>query len=354
MPFGVGKDAPHLLYLSACSARDACGCSPSPLSACWPPTAACGCTTSGCRNRPTPAGSTTPTVRLLERSRCAACVRTAPRRRPVSRPGDRIVAIDGVPLDRYRVFLDAFGRRPAGARVVAAGDAGGRIAPCRVSAHDGARRARRKARSSSASMWWLGTALTGYPLIFLAVASAVLLQRPGDRAAWVMALAFGGLIAGAPLLLFEPQMPPPLRRFMVPVWAFLISTMATALFYFFTVFPAPSPIDRRVPWLKRVLGVRGARGRHDTRRRVLRHRRQRRAQVDQRAPAAHAGHLGGVELQHRLHVAGAGVAGQATHSATSRPAGKRASSWRARCAGSGRSPCCRSCWRRAAASDLTR
>ena len=30
-------------------------------------------------------------------------------------PGDRIVAIDGVPLDRYRVFLDAFGRRPAGA-----------------------------------------------------------------------------------------------------------------------------------------------------------------------------------------------------------------------------------------------
>ena len=116
----------------------------------------------------------------------------------------------------------------------------------------------------------LGHALTGYPLIFLAVASAVLLQRPGDRDAWVMALAFGGLIAGAPLLLFEPQMPPPLRRFMVPVWAFLISTMATALFYFFAVFPAASPIDRRVPWLKRVLGVRGARCRHDTRRRVLR------------------------------------------------------------------------------------
>ena len=97
-------------------------------------------------------------------------------------------------------------------------------------------------------------ALTGYPLIFLAVASVVLLQRPGDRVAWVMAIAFGGLIAGAPLLDLEPRMAPSLRWFMVPVWAFLVWTMPAALYYLFAVFPAPSALDRRVPWLKILIG----------------------------------------------------------------------------------------------------
>ena len=32
------------------------------------------------------------------------------------KPADRIVAIEGQPLDRYRVFLDAFGRTLAGRR----------------------------------------------------------------------------------------------------------------------------------------------------------------------------------------------------------------------------------------------
>jgi sigma-B regulation protein RsbU (phosphoserine phosphatase) len=86
------------------------------------------------------------------------------------------------------------------------------------------------------------------------VAAVVLLQRPADRDAWVMAFAFGGLIAGAPLMILEPQMAPALRRFMVPVWALLLSTMPAAMYFFFAVFPAPSVIDRRMPWLKWLLG----------------------------------------------------------------------------------------------------
>jgi phosphoserine phosphatase RsbU/P len=170
------------------------------------------------------------------------------------RAGDRIVAIDGRPLESYAVFLDAFGRSPRGTVLAlqVTGAGGGRtlrfpIVTIREELGG-------EIGGESASGRLLALALTGYPLIFLAVASVVLLQRPGDRDAWVMAVAFGGLIAGAPLLLLEAQMPPPLRRFMVPVWVFLASSMPAALYYFFAVFPAPSWLDRRVPWLKRVIG----------------------------------------------------------------------------------------------------
>jgi phosphoserine phosphatase RsbU/P len=170
------------------------------------------------------------------------------------RAGDRIVAIDDQPLDSYDRLLDTFGRT-----------APGRALSLRVAGSDGARtitfpitRNRDKAQAGPAagsrSLRVLATVITGYPLVFLAVASVVLLQRPADRHAWVMALAFGGLIASAPLLMIEPQMPSGLRRFMVPVWVFLASTMPAALYYFFAVFPAASAVDRRVPWLKGVLG----------------------------------------------------------------------------------------------------
>jgi sigma-B regulation protein RsbU (phosphoserine phosphatase) len=175
--------------------------------------------------------------------------------RAMLRAGDRIVAIDGRPVDRYRVFLDAFGRTPAGRSLTLDlqrpdGTAASVRFPL-VSVQD---EHGTPAGGASAAGRLLATALVGYPLIFLAVASVVLLQRPGDRVAWVMAIAFGGLIAGAPLLQLEPQMPPALRRFMVTVWACLVSTMPAALYYFFAVFPAASPLDRRVPWLKVILG----------------------------------------------------------------------------------------------------
>jgi sigma-B regulation protein RsbU (phosphoserine phosphatase) len=170
------------------------------------------------------------------------------------RAGDRIVAIDHQPLDSYDRFLDAFGRT-----------APGRSLSLRVAGSDGTRtitfpltpnrdKAEARGGADPRSSRVLAMVLTGYPLVFLAVASVVLLQRPADRDAWVMALAFGGLIASAPLLMIEPQMPSALRRFMVPVWVFLASTMPAALYYFFAVFPAASSVDRRLPWLKWLLG----------------------------------------------------------------------------------------------------
>jgi len=62
---------------------------------------------------------------------------------------------------------------------------------------------------------------------------------------------FLGFLAVAPL--FEGNIPSLLRGFVV-FYKIVMSWSSLALFYyFFAVFPASSPIDRKVPWLKYVL-----------------------------------------------------------------------------------------------------
>jgi len=103
----------------------------------------------------------------------------------------------------------------------------------------------------------LGKVLSFYPLFFLIVGVAVLFLRLDDADAWRLSLMFGGFIAAAPLV--EGAIPPHLRPFMgwyhITAWG-----MSPAVFnYFFSVFPAPSPIERKFPWLKKVyLGIMGA------------------------------------------------------------------------------------------------
>jgi phosphoserine phosphatase RsbU/P len=93
-------------------------------------------------------------------------------------------------------------------------------------------------------------ALRLYPLGFFIVLVVLLLQRPQDRNAWLVALLFAGFIAAAPLdpdLVHERG----IRAFGLAYKTFFF-TLAPALFlYLFAVFPVRSPIDRRWPWLKR-------------------------------------------------------------------------------------------------------
>ncbi|MBV9609558.1 MAG: SpoIIE family protein phosphatase, partial [Acidobacteria bacterium] len=97
----------------------------------------------------------------------------------------------------------------------------------------------------------LGFSLDYYPVGFLVVGVTVLLLRTDDGNAWLLALLFGGFLAAAPL--FEGNIPPPLRGFVV-CYKVVTSWCAIALFYyFFAVFPASSPLDRKVPWLKYAL-----------------------------------------------------------------------------------------------------
>ena len=91
--------------------------------------------------------------------------------------------------------------------------------------------------------------VSSIPIIFLLVAFGVLFQRLQDRNAWLMALMFCGFIS-----LFNPEAAasgPLVRPDFVIGYRMTLLVMTPGLFgFFFLVFPARSPLDRRVPWLK--------------------------------------------------------------------------------------------------------
>jgi phosphoserine phosphatase RsbU/P len=89
-----------------------------------------------------------------------------------------------------------------------------------------------------------------YPLPFLIVGIAVLLQRPDDRHAWLLALVFTGFICAAPLWQFEARIHRGIAPFMFAWWGMFVSLLPALFYWFFARFPAPSRLDRRAPWLK--------------------------------------------------------------------------------------------------------
>jgi sigma-B regulation protein RsbU (phosphoserine phosphatase) len=88
-----------------------------------------------------------------------------------------------------------------------------------------------------------------YPVPFVVVGLGVLLLRPDDRNAWLLALVFAGLVAGAPVQEL-PHVPWLLRRFCLAYQITLAGLLPGFVLFFFSVFPGRSALDRRVPWLK--------------------------------------------------------------------------------------------------------
>jgi len=100
--------------------------------------------------------------------------------------------------------------------------------------------------------------LFSYQVPFVLVGLGVLFLRLENREAWLLALMFGGFIAGSPVLIGEPLIRPELRGF---AFAYMVAArgMFPALFYyFFATFPVSSPVDRRLPWLKSLIPVAAA------------------------------------------------------------------------------------------------
>ena len=97
-----------------------------------------------------------------------------------------------------------------------------------------------------------------YPLAFLVVGVTILFLRPEDRNVWLLTLMFAGFIAiPSPGNSFE-HLAPGLRTFLLAYRAIFNSLSGALFYYFFSVFPARSPLDRRIPWLKwlgLVLGI---------------------------------------------------------------------------------------------------
>ena len=78
-----------------------------------------------------------------------------------------------------------------------------------------------------------------------------------DRYAWLLALVFAAFVTAADMPNEFAAAPPSLQSFLL-AYRTLMGSLLTGLFYFFfAVFPARSPIDRKAPWLKWVLPVLG-------------------------------------------------------------------------------------------------
>ena len=170
--------------------------------------------------------------------------------------GDLVTRIDGRPLDRYDPFLDLRRHGRPGQSVSLRVERDGR--PLDVTLRLIGRgefhgRAPQTAWTSpGALMRLIQQVLALYPIPFLVVALVVLLQRPHDPHAWLLALVLGGFIAGAGIVDHEYRIPSALRGPLVAFSVLLGVPLAGLTYAFFTVFPAHSRLDRRLPWLKTV------------------------------------------------------------------------------------------------------
>ena len=168
--------------------------------------------------------------------------------------GDRVRALDGRLLDRYEPFLDLRRNGRAGQVVRFEVERAGVVRDVDVTLM-----ARKDLPVSPQTAAWakpgalmrlVQQVLALYPIPFLLVTLVVLLQRPDDPHAWLLALMLGGFIAGAGITEFEYRVPSWMRGSLVAVSMLLGVPLAGLTYAFFAVFPAHSPLDRRLPWLK--------------------------------------------------------------------------------------------------------
>jgi sigma-B regulation protein RsbU (phosphoserine phosphatase) len=163
------------------------------------------------------------------------------------RVGDRIVALNGFELSSIRPFNEIWMRASPGDSVELTVSTPGQPgtftlhgifrAASPQSSHEGL------ARNSAQQITGL------FPIFFLAVGLTVLFLRIDDRNAWLLALLFCAFIAepGFPEL---ARIAPGLRDFVMAYRAIAVGIFAALFYFFFSVFPTRSPLDRWFPWLK--------------------------------------------------------------------------------------------------------
>jgi sigma-B regulation protein RsbU (phosphoserine phosphatase) len=177
----------------------------------------------------------------------------SPAERAGLRAGDRIVAVNGTRLgDRYTLWTTVQRGSP-GDRVAFSVERDGRLIDVAAELGVPPQRQAPGTGPGSSTRQLTVQLMRIYPLPFVCVALFVLFQRVGDRHAWVLAVMFAGFVAGAPLLEIGARMPPALRNPLLAWNASFGLALPGVFAYFFATFPARSPIDRRVPWLKHVL-----------------------------------------------------------------------------------------------------
>jgi sigma-B regulation protein RsbU (phosphoserine phosphatase) len=179
----------------------------------------------------------------------------SPAERAGLRPGDVIEAIEGRPLDTQSPFYDHVTRgRPVDpVRFAVRRDGYPRL--IEITAALGSAPSRSPAHTAVQRVAILP--LNWYPVPAVLLALTVLFLRVQDRNAWLLALVFAGLGVGPPQTV-ESVCHPALRGFVL-AYGTLFSGMVPAMFYgLLARFPVPSPVDRRLPWLRPILFVAAA------------------------------------------------------------------------------------------------
>jgi len=170
--------------------------------------------------------------------------------------GDRVRSLDGRSFDRYEPFLDLrrYGRAGQVVRLQVEREGAVRDVDVTLLARKDLPLSPQTAAwaNPGALMRLVQQVLAFYPIPFLLVTLVVLLQRPDDPHAWLLALMLAGFIAGAGITEFEYRVPAWMRGSLVALSMLLGLPLAGLTYAFFAVFPAHSPLDRRVPWLKTV------------------------------------------------------------------------------------------------------
>ena len=174
-------------------------------------------------------------------------VEGSPAERAGLRVGDRIIGINGRALDTDIASDEAYVRGrpgdPVEFTVERAGEPTSLILHGVFRAAAPARTPEGIAKSSALQVLRL------FPIPFLLVGFAVLFLRLEEPNAWLLALLFCAFAASAPLL--NPlAISTTLRAFAFAFRAVFAGMLAPLFYLFFAVFPLPSHLDRRLPWLK--------------------------------------------------------------------------------------------------------
>jgi sigma-B regulation protein RsbU (phosphoserine phosphatase) len=169
--------------------------------------------------------------------------------------GDRILLIDGLPFqsgdrENDNTQIREWRRLKAGDRVTLTVLPAGSRAPVVLTG------VLRPLADSRRPVGWTELAASelrsSYPLPFVLVGVTVLLLRPRDRNAWLLALLFGSLVS-APDLFGRERVYAHLANFVYGCRAIFLSFMGPFFYLFFALFPERSPLERRAPWLKYAL-----------------------------------------------------------------------------------------------------
>jgi sigma-B regulation protein RsbU (phosphoserine phosphatase) len=164
------------------------------------------------------------------------------------RTNDRIIGVDGKKLDAY-ALSSAWSKGRPGDVVTLTIQRPGVQQPLVIRATFRAPASPSLPLVRSLALQIMGT----YPVVFLIVGLSVLFMRLEDPSAWLLALLFAGFIAVSDLPSSFMALHGLILPFMLGYRALFVGALTPLFYYFFAVFPARSPLDRHLPWLKWVL-----------------------------------------------------------------------------------------------------